>query len=180
MRRIALLLAVCLLIVSLTFLDYARERILNVGTAMEKDAQQSQMLKALIFGGVGGLGIENSSYIINIYAIDSDMAIAGITSVFGVGMLLIALLCYALLIIIPIRKYSIYRSSYFITAQVSVVLFIQVIFNALGSIDVLPFTGIVAPFLSNGGSALTCFCAMIGLVLATLYPVIKPLEVDYQ
>ncbi len=173
-----LVLAIPLFVVVLSFFPYARERFSNVGTAMEQNAQQAEMLKALIFGGTGGLGIENSSYILNIFAIDSDMAIAGVTAIFGYGMLLIVLLCYALLVVVPLRKHAVYREFYFVTAQVSVVLIVQVLFNALGAVDVLPFTGIVAPFLSSGGSALASFCAMAGLVLATLHPVIKPLEVS--
>ncbi len=175
---ITLLLTVSLFVVALTFFPYARARLGNVGSAMERGGQQAEMLKALICGGLGGLGPENSSYILNIYAVESDMAIAGITAVFGFGMLLIVLLCYAVLILIPLRKASVYRQFYFASAQVSAVLAVQVLFNALGAVDVLPFTGIVAPFLSKGGSALVSFCAMAGIVLATLHPVIKPLEVE--
>lgn len=172
--------------VVLCIFPYARERFAHVGTALENayatngidSSQQASMLRALAFGGIGGLGLENSSQIINIFAADSDMAIAGISAVFGAGMLLIVVLCYAVLIVLPMRKHAVYRQHYFLTAQVAVVLFVQVMLNALGAVDVLPFTGIVAPFLSDGGSALTSFCAMIGLVLATLYPTIKPLEVS--
>ncbi len=178
---ILLILAIGAFPLLLSFFPYAQERFGNVGAAMEPGnpiTQQADMLKALIFGGLGGLGIENSSYIINIPAIHNDMAIAGLTAVFGYGMLLVVLLCYALLIVIPIRKHAVYRQFYFLTAQVAVVLLVQAVFNALGSVDVLPFTGIVAPFLSSGGSALISFCAMAGLVLATLHPTIKPLEVN--
>lgn len=170
---IIMILSVLAFFFALTIFPYANERFTNIGTAMEKDGQQAEILRALIFGGIGGLGIENSSYLLNIYAIDCDLAIAGATAVFGYGMLLIVLLCYAVLIIIPIRKVAVHREYYFATAQVSIVLFVQVIFNALGSVDVLPFTGIVAPFISSGGSALVSFCAMAGLVLATLHPAVK-------
>ncbi len=170
---IIMILSVLAFFFALTLFPYALERFSNLGTAMEKDGQQAEILRALIFGGVGGLGIENSSYLINIYAIDCDLALAGLTAVFGYGMLLITMLCYAIIIIIPIRKIAVHREYYFATAQVSIALFVQVLFNALGAVDVLPFTGIVAPFISSGGSALVGFCAMAGLVLATLHPVVK-------
>ena len=170
---IIMLLSILAFFFALTLFPYALERFSNVGSAMENDGQQAEILRALIFGGVGGLGIENSSYLINIYAIDCDLAIAGLTAVFGYGMLIITMLCYAILIIIPIRKIAVHREYYFATAQVSIALFIQVLFNALGAVDVLPFTGIVAPFISSGGSALVSFCAMVGLILATLHPVVK-------
>ncbi len=173
-------LAVCLFFVVLSFFDYARERFLNVGSAMEniKHTQQAEMLRALVFGGIGGLGLENSSYILNIFAVQNDMAIAGMTAVFGYGMLLIVLLCYALLVILPLRKHAFYREFYFVSVQISVIIVAQVALNALGAVDVLPFTGIVAPFISDGGTALVSFSAMMGILLATLHPVIKPLEVN--
>ena len=176
---IVLLLSVCLFVVALAFFPYARERFTNVGNAMNvKEGQQRQLLQSLVFAGLNGLGLENSTHIINIYAIDCDMAIGGLTCVYGFGMLLIVLLCYAVLVVVPMRKNSVYREFYFATAQISVVLVVQVMFNALGSVDVLPFTGIVAPFISSGGSALLSFCAMGGLLLATLHPTVKPLEVE--
>ncbi len=177
---IILVCAVCLFFVVLSLFPYALERFSNAGGAMENPAQsqQADMLKALVFGGLGGLGLENSSYILNIFAIENDMAIAGLTAVFGYGMLLIVLLCYALLVVLPLRKHAVYREFYFASAQISAVLVSQVTLNALGAVDVLPFTGIVAPFISDGGSALMAFCAMAGILLATLHPVIKPLEVN--
>ncbi len=178
---IVMILAVCFFFVALAIFPYARERFSNVGHAMENGAhsQQADMLKAMVFGGLGGLGIKNSSHILNIFAIENDMAIAGMTSVFGFGMLFLVLLCYALIIVIPLRKHSLYREFYFASAQVSIVLLAQVALNALGAVDILPFTGIVAPFISDGGSALMSFCAMMGILLATLHPSIKPLEVDH-
>lgn len=175
---IVMLLSICFFALALSMFDYAGERFANTGSAMEKGGQQAQIIKAMIYGGLDGLGVEKSSHIINIFAVDSDMAIAGITAVFGIGMLAIVMLCYAVIIVIPIRRYAVYKSFYFLSAQVSVTILVQVLLNALGAIDVLPFTGIVAPFLSSGGSALVSFCAMIGLVLATLHPVVKPLEVN--
>lgn len=174
-----LILALPLFVLILAFFPYAMERFSNVGQAMQGagETQQGMMLKALIFGGAGGMGIENFSYVYRIFSAESDMAIAGLTAIFGYGMLLILMLCYAVLVVVPLRKHALYREFYFTAVQFSVILTVQVLLNALGSVDVLPFTGIVAPFVSSGGSALVSFCAMTGLVLATLHPVIKPLEV---
>ena len=172
--------AVCLFFVALSLFPYAKERFDQRGGAMTNPGQEQQaaMLKALVLGGLGGLGLENSTHIINIFAIENDMALAGLTAVFGYGMLLIVSLCYALLVVIPLRKHAVYREFYFVSAQIAVVLTVQVLLNALGAVDILPFTGIVAPFISDGGSALMSFCAMMGILLATLHPAIKPLEVN--
>lgn len=169
--------AIGMLLVAFGMFDYVRERFMNTGNAMADPAsQQAQLLKAVIFGGIGGLGFENSSYIINIFAIDSDMVIGGITSIFGVGMLFIVMLCYAALVLLPRKNIAVYPWAYYVTTQASVAVAVQVLLNFLGSMDVIPFTGVVAPFLSNGGSATVTYCMIFGLVFASLNPKIKPLS----
>lgn len=174
-----LLVAVGALICAFIMLGYVRERFDNWGNAMETPGgQQAQLIRSIIFGGFGGLGIENSTHIINIYSIDSDVIIGGITSVFGFGMLLIVMLCYSALVLVPRKNVAVYPWAYYATTQFSVAIAIQALLNFLGSIDVLPFTGIVAPFLSNGGSSSVAFFMIFGLVLASLHPKIVPLNKD--
>jgi len=43
---------------------------------------------------------------------------------------------------------------------------IQVILNVLGTVDVLPLTGITFPFLSNGGSSMICAWGLLAFVKA--------------
>lgn len=175
---VLLLITVMVFFAAVTFVPYAHERVENVGEAMELNGQQAQMLKACIFGGLGGLGIENSSHIINIYAIENDMVVAGIYSVFGIGMLLVVMLSYCILVLTPRKNYAIFPWCYFVTVQVSVVLCAHVLLNFLGSLDVLPFTGIVAPFLSKGGTSLLTFGILMGMVFASLNPSVKFKEVE--
>ena len=174
-----LLVAVGALICAFIMLAYVRQRFDNWGNAMANPTgQQAQLIRSIIFGGLGGLGIENSTHIINIYSIDSDVIIGGIYSVFGVGMLLIVMLCYSVLVLVPRKNVAVYPWAYYATTQFSVAIAIQALLNFLGSIDVLPFTGIVAPFLSNGGSASVSFFMIFGFVLASLNPKIIPLNKD--
>lgn len=172
-----ILIAVGGLVLAFTMFEYVRQRFMNLGNAMDNPTgQQAQLISSLVFGGLGGLGFEKSSHIINIYSINSDMVIGGITSIFGVGMLLIVMLCYAVLVMLPRKNTAIYPWAYYATTQYSVVVVIQVLLNFLGSVDVFPFTGVVAPYLSDGGSASVTFCMLFGLVAASLNPKVVPLK----
>ena len=43
---------------------------------------------------------------------------------------------------------------------------VQVILNALGTVDVLPLTGVTFPFLSNGGSSMICSWGLLAFIKA--------------
>jgi cell division protein FtsW (lipid II flippase) len=43
---------------------------------------------------------------------------------------------------------------------------VQVILNALGTVDVLPLTGVTFPFLSNGGSSMLCSWGLLAFIKA--------------
>ena len=42
----------------------------------------------------------------------------------------------------------------------------QTIFNALGTLDVLPLTGVTFPFLSNGGSSMIAAWGLLAFIKA--------------
>ena len=156
-------------------LPYVQERFSYLFNAMTPDgsAHQTQVLESIIFGGASGLGLENSSYMLNVFSITSDAAIAGIMAIYGVGMLFIVMFAYTALVVLPNRNCAVYPSSHYITVQASILIIAQVLLNFLGSIDVLPFTGVVAPLISDGGSAMLSFSVLMGLVLAAINPSLK-------
>jgi cell division protein FtsW (lipid II flippase) len=41
-----------------------------------------------------------------------------------------------------------------------------VILNVLGTVDILPLTGITFPFVSNGGSSMICSWGLLGFLKA--------------
>jgi cell division protein FtsW (lipid II flippase) len=43
---------------------------------------------------------------------------------------------------------------------------VQVILNALGTVDVIPLTGVTFPFLSNGGSSMICAWGLLAFIKA--------------
>lgn len=169
-------------IIAVFNLDYARERVLAVGKIMtEYGDQQRGIIRATIFGGFSGLGFDFdniSTYVTSIFSADSDLSLAGLLATFGVPMFIIALLCYITLILQPAYNRSIHPSSYIILSQVSVFICVQVLLNFLGAMNIIPFTGIVAPWISNGGSAMVTFTCMLGLCAASLNAKITGREVE--
>ncbi|MEE0945821.1 MAG: FtsW/RodA/SpoVE family cell cycle protein [Acutalibacteraceae bacterium] len=170
-----ILIAVVGVVSAATALPYVQERFSQLFNAMTPDgsAQQTQVLESVIFGGMGGLGIENSTYMLNVYSITSDAAIAGLLAIFGVLMLCVVMFAYTALVVLPNRNSAVYPSCHYITVQASILIVTQVLLNFLGSIDVLPFTGVVAPLISDGGSATVCFGILSGLILAAINPSLK-------
>ena len=43
---------------------------------------------------------------------------------------------------------------------------IQAILNVLGTVDILPLTGVTFPFLSNGGSSMICAWGLLAFIKA--------------
>lgn len=165
-------------------IEYARERLKGWFHAMDNPSgQQARMLKAVLFGGVGGGGIENTQYnsdkgtfyIFNfrVYAAETDTAIAGILAVFGVAILAVVILAYTGMILQGANNYAVYPACYLLLVQSAALLFAQIVLNFCGSLDVLPFTGVVAPLVSSGGTAMLCFSCLVGMMAGALQPEIK-------
>ena len=54
----------------------------------------------------------------------------------------------------------------FTVAAVASILITQVILNALGTVDVVPLTGVTFPFVSNGGSSMLGAWGLLAFVKA--------------
>ena len=83
-------------------------------------------------------------------------------------MLIMAVLCVVALAVFCVRSAAVGRSSFYtIGACTAVSIFlVQVILNTLGTVDVLPLTGVTFPFLSNGGSSMICSWGLLAFVKA--------------
>jgi len=60
------------------------------------------------------------------------------------------------------------RSSFYTIGgcTASSLMVVQVILNALGTVDVVPLTGVTFPFLSNGGSSMICAWGLLAFIKA--------------
>ena len=129
--------------------------------------QQTRALICMASGGFFGLGA-GRGWMKNLFAADSDVVIATVTEEWG---MIIVLLCIASIIalsIFTVRSAAVGRSSFYTIGACSAisVFLVQVILNALGTVDVLPYTGVTFPFLSNGGSSMICSWGLLAFVKA--------------
>jgi cell division protein FtsW (lipid II flippase) len=72
------------------------------------------------------------------------------------------------LAVFVVRSASLGRSSFYTIGACAAVsiLVVQVILNALGTVDVVPLTGVTFPFLSNGGSSMICAWGLMAFIKA--------------
>ncbi len=169
-------------LVALSRFDYARKRFMAVFGAMDgaQDSQQADTLRTIILGGGQGLGLEKSLSLYDIFSAESDAALAGILATFGIFLFLAVMISYAMITVLPRKNYAVTPTTYYITCQVSLMITLQVLLNFLGSVDAFPFTGIVAPLISAGGSSLVAFGILLGAMFASLNPKLKLKEVPKE
>lgn len=129
--------------------------------------QQTQALMCMASGGLVGLGL-NQGWMRNIFASDSDMVIATISEEWGLILVVLMVFSIIALAIFSVRCASMGRSSFYTigSCTAAAILLVQVILNALGTVDVVPLTGVTFPFLSNGGSSMLCAWGLLGFIKA--------------
>ena len=129
--------------------------------------QQTQALMCLASGGLFGLGPEGG-LLQHVFAADSDIVFATISEEWGLIMAVSTVLCIAVMAYFTIRTAQVSRSSFYTIGgcTAAAVLVIQTILNCLGTLDVLPFTGVTFPFVSNGGTSMIGAWGLLAFVKA--------------
>ncbi len=129
--------------------------------------QQTRTLMCMASGGLFGLGA-GQGYMKNIFAADSDMVVGTITEEWGLIMLVLLIFCVAALGFFTVRSAAVGRSSFYTIGSCTAasIMLVQVILNALGTVDVVPLTGVTFPFLSNGGSSMICSWGLLAFIKA--------------
>ena len=117
--------------------------------------QQTRALMCMASGGFFGLG-PGKGWMKNVFAADSDVVVATISEEWGLLIVIMAILSIATLALFAVRSAAVGRSSFYTIGGCTAasILVVQVILNALGTVDVVPLTGVTFPFLSNGGSSM--------------------------
>ena len=124
--------------------------------------QQTRTMIALASGGLLGVGGGNG-YLAGIGAADTDLAFGVIGEEWGLVIALAVVLAIAFLTFFALSSVKRCRSSFYAIAAcgASVIFLMQTALNVLGSVDILPLTGVTMPFVSNGGSSMvTCWCLL--------------------
>ena len=129
--------------------------------------QQTRALMCLASGGLFGLGA-GQGWLKNIFAADSDIVFATLSEEWGLLLALMTVVCILALGLFALRTASVQRSSFYVICgcTAAAILLVQTIFNVLGTVDVLPLTGVTLPFVSNGGSSMIGTWGLLAFVKA--------------
>ncbi len=129
--------------------------------------QQTRALICIASGGLFGIGVGQGK-MKHIFAADSDMIFATICEEWGLVMGLLCIVCIVVLALFALRCAPVSRSSLYAIASCTAagILVVQTIFNALGTVDILPLTGVNFPFLSNGGSSMMSVWGLLAFIKA--------------
>lgn len=103
-----------------------------------------------------------------IFAADSDVVFATISEEWGLLMAVMLVICVISWGLFALRMAGIGRSSFYTIGSCTAagILLVQTIFNVLGTVDVLPLTGVTFPFVSNGGSSMLGAWGLLAFIKA--------------
>ncbi len=165
-------------LILLNLVPYARTRFGNWGNAMlnPDSLQQRKIIISVLSGGLDGLGIPNHQLATGIFAAESDSALAGIFAVYGLPMILATLLAYGSIVFQSCSNRSVFPMGNLLLVQAALVVFAQVMLNFCGSLDILFFTGIVAPLISSGGSGMLSQAVFMAMIAASLHPAVPRVD----
>lgn len=129
--------------------------------------QQTKAMMCIASGGMFGLGL-GKGWLKHLFAADSDVVFATISEEWGLIMAVLPVLVIAVLALFAMRCSLVSRSSFYAIGACTAgsIMVVQTIFNVLGTVDVLPFTGVTFPFVSNGGSSMICAWGLLAFIKA--------------
>ena len=132
-----------------------------------KGYQQAQSLMCIASGGLFGVGA-GKGWLRKVFAADSDIVFATISEEWGLLLAMMAVLCICAFGFFAIRTARVARSSFYSIGACTAagILLIQTILNVLGTVDILPFTGVTFPFVSNGGTSMVASWGLLAFVKA--------------
>lgn len=129
--------------------------------------QQTRALMCMASGGLWGLGV-GRGWMRNLFASESDIVIATICEEWGIIMTVLLIFSITALAFFSVRCAKMGRSSFYTigSCTAAAIFLVQAILNALGTVDVLPLTGVTFPFVSNGGSSMLCSWGLLAFIKA--------------
>lgn len=156
-------------VVAARFLPYITRRAAAWGHVWENPLttgyQQTRAMMCMAAGGLFGLGI-GQGWLHYVGAADTDLIFALVGEEYGLIAAVTAVLTIALFAVFAVRMASRSRSAmHTIGACAAVGMFlVQTVFNVLGTVDILPLTGVTFPFLSAGGSSAISVWGLLAFV----------------
>ena len=129
--------------------------------------QQTRAMMCIASGGRFGIGA-GKGLLKYIFAAVSDMVFATISEEWGLVTALMMTACVIIFVLFAVRSAAVGRSSFYTIGGCTAasILIVQTILNVLGTVDVLPLTGVTFSFLSNGGSSMIAAWGLLAFVTA--------------
>ncbi len=136
--------------------------------ASDAGFQQTRTMSAAASGGLVGVGAGNG-WLHRIAAADTDLVFGMICEEWGLLIALLAVAGIVTLAVFSIRACRVGRSSFYVIAACAAgsLLVFQTALNVLGSVDILPLTGVTFPFVSNGGTAMISAWGLLAFLKAS-------------
>ena len=158
----------------LRFKPYVATRFASWGNVWDPELinaagyQQTRTMSAAASGGMVGVGA-GEGWLHTVTAADTDMVFGMVTEEWGYIIAVLAVLCIVTLSLFAYRSIFAGRSTYYtIAACGAMSMFIfQTMLNVFGCLDILPFTGVTFPFLSNGGTSMIASWALLAFLKAS-------------
>jgi len=155
----------------LKFKPYILSRFASWGHAWEAASttgyQQTRTMSAAASAGLLGMGAGNG-WLHNVAAADTDLVFGMLCEEWGLIIAVLSVLCIVALAVFAVRCCRAGRSSFYSIAACAAtsLLVFQTTLNVLGSVDILPLTGVTFPFVSNGGSSMLSSWGMMAFLKA--------------
>ncbi|WP_288682921.1 FtsW/RodA/SpoVE family cell cycle protein [uncultured Eubacterium sp.] len=146
-------------------------RIKTTGAELFGTGQLHDSLMSLVYGGVAGLGTRNESILSTkiIYA-NTDFAFNTLVSVYGIMFALISITPFIILVLVAIKTNIVRKKNSLFMLVASAILLTQAVIHILCGLNMLPYTGLCFPFLSQSGSNAVVSYALIGIYIAGMTP----------
>lgn len=154
---------------ALSFRPYIAARFTTWGKAWQfadsSGYQQTRTMIAAASGGLFGVGGGNG-YLVDVAAADTDLVFGMLCEEWGLIVAFTAVLALLFLAIRAVILTKNCRSSFYAIAAcgAAAIFLLQTALNVLGSVDLLPFTGVTIPFISNGGSSMIASWGLLALI----------------
>lgn len=170
--------ALVLILLALKFAPaYVQDRLsVDIWNQMEGDGyQQCKALIAIAEGGLFGKG-PGCGTLYQVFASDTDIVFSTICEEWGFLVTLLAIFILMSMMLLPmINKPRSYFHTTMILGVVTVMI-VQMGLNIFGSCNLIPFTGVTIPFLSQGGSSMVTSGFLIGMLKAGQSTVFRETE----
>ena len=154
-----------------TLKPYILQRFAVWGHAWEQASsggfQQTRTMSAAASGGLIGVG-PGEGWLHRVAAADTDLVFGMLCEEWGLIIALLSVACIAALAVFAVRSCRAGRSSFYTIAACAAtsLLVFQTTLNVLGSVDILPLTGVTFPFVSNGGSSMLSAWGLLAFLKA--------------